>query len=219
MTGGGGGNRNLCRFFQKRRRRATFVMKCGKATSYGFTCCPFPSPGVLLSPGEMLASGGTGVPTPASSSRGDRPLAPQTTHPRLLRWATAVAHRASLEVPRAPRPVARHLACERPHSLHAAVRALAPAAGERIVDEPPLPARLEMRHQQVMHDPVTEVGGEDLAPLGLLDQEGLGPARPVGVLLAGSSHQASARMSVLLAGRLCPGGRWVALSRRRRGSG
>ncbi|HUF79149.1 MAG TPA: hypothetical protein VMR44_09560 [Thermoanaerobaculia bacterium] len=72
------------------------------------------------------------------------------------------------------------LAGERAQALDPGQRPLALATGKRVVDEAPLPTRLQIPHQHMVHHPVAEVGGEDLAPLRLLQQEGQKPARPIG---------------------------------------
>ena len=57
-------------------------------------------------------------------------------------------------------------------AVHGGVGALALAAGVAVVDERPLEDRLQHAGQGVMHDPVPERGGADLAGLPLVDREG-----------------------------------------------
>ncbi len=75
-----------------------------------------------------------------------------------------VAH-IELQEPGRARSVRRHLAQESLQALHRGMHAFAPAAGIGVVDEHRLPDALQGLDQQVMHDPVPEIGGEDLAQL------------------------------------------------------
>ena len=57
--------------FENRRRRATFVVNSKQGKGFGFQLVvpvsPQESPTVLLSLGEIVESGGNGVPTPVAS--------------------------------------------------------------------------------------------------------------------------------------------------------
>jgi len=68
QVGGGGGNRTRVPCFGEMAAMRDFRVQTeeGQRVNRNLLPCPIPleSPGVLLSLGEMLASGGTGVPTP-----------------------------------------------------------------------------------------------------------------------------------------------------------
>ena len=68
QAGGGGGNRTLCRPFRKTAASRDFRghAKHGRRDDWYLLPCPIPleSPGVLLSLGEIVESGGKGFPAP-----------------------------------------------------------------------------------------------------------------------------------------------------------
>ena len=73
QVGGGGGNRTLSRPFREMAAMRDFRVQTeeGQRVNRNLLPCPIPleSSGVLPSLGEIVASGGTGVPTPGRFSR------------------------------------------------------------------------------------------------------------------------------------------------------
>jgi predicted RNase H-like HicB family nuclease len=91
------------------------------------------------------------------------------------------ARDVQVERPRGPPAVRRRAAEKRHQPVARSERALAAAAGERVVDEDALEERLLVRDEEVVDDAVAEIGGEDLARLRARGDEADGRPRAVGV--------------------------------------
>ncbi len=94
-----------------------------------------------------------------------------------------VVSNIKLKIPGGPSAIGGSLAQEPLQPFYSGMHAFTLAAGVGVVDEDRLPDAFQIIHQNMMHHPITEVGGEYLAQLGAGGKKADRTGRAVAVIL------------------------------------